>query len=166
FSSRRRHTRSKRDWSSDVCSSDLGTGCAAHLCNYPAVSDFVVLHDGIAALIRRTARCAQRSPEGTEGLGSGHQGAAFAVNGVLEIDGLHNMVRAHCDVCIRRRKTGRAYSIKGRAREGFDSRFGMALPRVIVSILAVIAVRQTMMRMFGGRMLLLVVGKVNDAGRD
>src|SRR5437868_9350815 len=26
FSSRRRHTRSKRDWSSDVCSSDLITG--------------------------------------------------------------------------------------------------------------------------------------------
>src|SRR5699024_6497698 len=26
FSSRRRHTRSKRDWSSDVCSSDLGIG--------------------------------------------------------------------------------------------------------------------------------------------
>src|SRR5207249_5350337 len=26
FSSRRRHTRSKRDWSSDVCSSDLGDG--------------------------------------------------------------------------------------------------------------------------------------------
>src|SRR5690349_24560190 len=26
FSSRRRHTRSLRDWSSDVCSSDLGTG--------------------------------------------------------------------------------------------------------------------------------------------
>src|SRR5207249_12159061 len=25
FSSRRRHTRSKRDWSSDVCSSDLNT---------------------------------------------------------------------------------------------------------------------------------------------
>src|SRR5437868_15342368 len=31
FSSRRRHTRSKRDWSSDVCSSDLDrlTGAAA-----------------------------------------------------------------------------------------------------------------------------------------
>src|SRR5699024_12216274 len=27
FSSRRRHTRSKRDWSSDVCSSDLVSGC-------------------------------------------------------------------------------------------------------------------------------------------
>src|SRR5699024_11390107 len=26
FSSRRRHTRSKRDWSSDVCSSDLADG--------------------------------------------------------------------------------------------------------------------------------------------
>src|SRR6266542_3857184 len=26
FSSRRRHTRCYRDWSSDVCSSDLGTG--------------------------------------------------------------------------------------------------------------------------------------------
>src|SRR6266496_5076983 len=26
FSSRRRHTRSLRDWSSDVCSSDLGRG--------------------------------------------------------------------------------------------------------------------------------------------
>src|SRR5207247_8471213 len=30
FSSRRRHTRSTRDWSSDVCSSDLaGTPCSA-----------------------------------------------------------------------------------------------------------------------------------------
>src|SRR5699024_12093305 len=27
FSSRRRHTRSKRDWSSDVCSSDLKSRC-------------------------------------------------------------------------------------------------------------------------------------------
>src|SRR5699024_11968176 len=27
FSRRRRHTRSKRDWSSDVCSSDLSVGC-------------------------------------------------------------------------------------------------------------------------------------------
>src|SRR5215217_9341081 len=29
FSSRRRHTRYWRDWSSDVCSSDLGTVCEA-----------------------------------------------------------------------------------------------------------------------------------------
>src|SRR5207249_8683457 len=31
FSSRRRHTRSKRDWSSDVCSSDLGAMSTAVL---------------------------------------------------------------------------------------------------------------------------------------
>src|SRR5699024_12489655 len=31
FSSRRRHTRSKRDWSSDVCSSDLLVGLLAHV---------------------------------------------------------------------------------------------------------------------------------------
>src|SRR5699024_11957977 len=30
FSSRRRHTISKRDWSSDVCSSDLTHGVVAH----------------------------------------------------------------------------------------------------------------------------------------
>src|SRR6266513_3363446 len=30
FSSRRRHTRSKRDWSSDVCSSDLSRNRASH----------------------------------------------------------------------------------------------------------------------------------------
>src|SRR5699024_11691911 len=30
FSSRRRHTRSKRDWSSDVCSSDLGAAQCPH----------------------------------------------------------------------------------------------------------------------------------------
>src|SRR5699024_11807212 len=30
FSSRRRHTRSKRDWSSDVCSSDLWLGTAGY----------------------------------------------------------------------------------------------------------------------------------------
>src|SRR5699024_11828201 len=37
FSSRRRHTRSKRDWSSDVCSSDLSTwsGGTADPCRYP-----------------------------------------------------------------------------------------------------------------------------------
>src|SRR5699024_11620976 len=31
FSSRRRHTRSKRDWSSDVCSSDLTKHCGPFL---------------------------------------------------------------------------------------------------------------------------------------
>src|SRR5699024_11691040 len=39
FSSRRRHTRSKRDWSSDVCSSDLEKGT-------PFMPLFVVLKEG------------------------------------------------------------------------------------------------------------------------
>src|SRR5437868_11363702 len=34
FSSRRRHTRSKRDWSSDVCSSDLWDICI-HIREFP-----------------------------------------------------------------------------------------------------------------------------------
>src|SRR5580700_2361185 len=36
FSSRRRHTRSLRDWSSDVCSSDLGPECASALSSVPS----------------------------------------------------------------------------------------------------------------------------------
>src|SRR5437868_13270668 len=39
FSSRRRHTRSKRDWSSDVCSSDLN--------KRNAEPQFVTVKDGI-----------------------------------------------------------------------------------------------------------------------
>src|SRR5207249_7693466 len=34
FSSRRRHTISKRDWSSDVCSSDLATTCSGVPLNF------------------------------------------------------------------------------------------------------------------------------------
>src|SRR5690606_39531148 len=37
FSSRRRHTRCSRDWSSDVCSSDLGDVRAVPTWNYTAV---------------------------------------------------------------------------------------------------------------------------------
>src|SRR3712207_9287060 len=36
FSSRRRHTRYWRDWSSDVCSSDLGEGLVRHPDQRPA----------------------------------------------------------------------------------------------------------------------------------
>src|SRR5699024_11593829 len=38
FSSRRRHTRSKRDWSSDVCSSDLKTQRVSPICALARVS--------------------------------------------------------------------------------------------------------------------------------
>src|SRR5699024_7869273 len=39
FSSRRRHTRSKRDWSSDVCSSDLVTGKSLLGLQFPRMRD-------------------------------------------------------------------------------------------------------------------------------
>src|SRR5438067_11094856 len=41
FSSRRRHTRSKRDWSSDVCSSDLAGQNAARRVGYGALDGAV-----------------------------------------------------------------------------------------------------------------------------
>src|SRR5699024_11480497 len=50
FSSRRRHTRSKRDWSSDVCSSDL-TNCSGSKClnippTFPMAERFTVIITG------------------------------------------------------------------------------------------------------------------------
>src|SRR6266496_682660 len=45
FSSRRRHTRSLRDWSSDVCSSDLNTGDGAAVGSGDTWTDTVYLHD-------------------------------------------------------------------------------------------------------------------------
>src|SRR5699024_12099442 len=45
FSSRRRHTRSKRDWSSDVCSSDLGDPALEIINGHPF--NFTVNHFGI-----------------------------------------------------------------------------------------------------------------------
>src|SRR6266496_2650068 len=45
FSSRRRHTRSLRDWSSDVCSSDLGLRLSARFNKTVArVGDEIVCH--------------------------------------------------------------------------------------------------------------------------
>src|SRR5699024_10052745 len=49
FSSRRRHTRSKRDWSSDVCSSDLD-GHPDGLCLDSAGNVWVAMHSGSQVL--------------------------------------------------------------------------------------------------------------------
>src|SRR5215217_8435494 len=54
FSSRRRHTRYWRDWSSDVCSSDLGTG-ASGLLRCPALERDPRLRSTVAA-----EKCARR----------------------------------------------------------------------------------------------------------
>src|SRR3989442_8636877 len=47
FSSRRRHTRCGRDWSSDVCSSDLQTGLCLRITPELSVNDFKVRELGI-----------------------------------------------------------------------------------------------------------------------
>src|SRR5690606_40646034 len=50
FSSRRRHTRFSRDWSSDVCSSDLRSSPRprrSHLGPYPACADHNVACGGV-----------------------------------------------------------------------------------------------------------------------
>src|SRR5690349_23800036 len=49
FSSRRRHTRSLRDWSSDVCSSDLGTLGSLRASNWKEA--FMKLGRYLAALL-------------------------------------------------------------------------------------------------------------------
>src|SRR5699024_11417405 len=49
FSSRRRHTRSKRDWSSDVCSSDLPVSLEYKLEVWDAPNSAGVIIDAIRA---------------------------------------------------------------------------------------------------------------------
>src|SRR5690349_24383637 len=77
FSSRRRHTRSLRDWSSDVCSSDLSepTACTASRCpRATPPRERAQTHSGSqrasAALFVRS-RSGRRSEERRVGIGSG-----------------------------------------------------------------------------------------------
>src|SRR5204863_6501610 len=66
FSSRRRHTRSLRDWSSDVCSSDLVLGGELHVRAYcedvefspedASRTDFDYMCDVLSAVIEAGAR--------------------------------------------------------------------------------------------------------------
>src|SRR5262249_58530337 len=55
FSSRRRHTRLVSDWSSDVCSSDLGLACREKISSHPP---FPIPMTGVSGL-RLAARCAE-----------------------------------------------------------------------------------------------------------
>src|SRR5699024_11539385 len=50
FSSRRRHTRSKRDWSSDVCSSDLNWSIKHYQGGKKMVYDVVIIGAGPGGL--------------------------------------------------------------------------------------------------------------------
>src|SRR5699024_4781750 len=57
FSSRRRHTRSKRDWSSDVCSSDLST---------TGVGEAIAIPHAKSAAVARPSIAFGRSAEGID----------------------------------------------------------------------------------------------------
>src|SRR5699024_12039453 len=63
FSSRRRHTRSKRDWSSDVCSSDLVTKA---LNKIPGVTATVSLEDKEAQIVAEDGVEPERMKEAVE----------------------------------------------------------------------------------------------------
>src|SRR5699024_11334159 len=74
FSSRRRHTRSKRDWSSDVCSSDLvskdgmlGGPNLEMLSQVCAATDAPVVASGGVSSIADLEAIATLVPEGVEG---------------------------------------------------------------------------------------------------
>src|SRR5439155_13145649 len=69
FSSRRRHTRWPRDWSSDVCSSDLGGACSRHLRRCRPVSTRVAARGGG----ERAARAGEAAPGRREELAGGHE---------------------------------------------------------------------------------------------
>src|SRR5204862_5467649 len=65
FSSRRRHTRSLRDWSSDVCSSDLrGTDGAAPGEAIDRVGELAILLERDAELAQRFAHPPAQRPAG------------------------------------------------------------------------------------------------------
>src|SRR5690348_17435761 len=51
FSSRRRHTRWTGDWSSDVCSSDLGWSAAAWTPTSMACNPFGIVHGGVYGVV-------------------------------------------------------------------------------------------------------------------
>src|SRR5699024_8390828 len=66
FSSRRRHTRSKRDWSSDVCSSDLTSG--EHLPDISAAVAQAVPGAGGETGLDLTSVCLTLTPQQAKGL--------------------------------------------------------------------------------------------------
>src|SRR3712207_9531134 len=67
FSSRRRHTRYWRDWSSDVCSSDLAAGCSVDVTNVDEVRRMVAQavdgHGGLHILVNNAGIGIRKRPE-------------------------------------------------------------------------------------------------------
>src|SRR5216683_4388403 len=97
FSSRRRHTRSDRDWSSDVCSSDLATRSTSTT-QLGSLSEARRYGGGAAAALAGTVRCAgfcsrlQRPGQclvGREGASSSFADYKLRLSKVIDIRGAH-----------------------------------------------------------------------------
>src|SRR5690606_30211603 len=103
FSSRRRHTRFSRDWSSDVCSSDLGgqqqrVAVARALAHKPQVllldEPFGALDAKIREELRRTIRQVQRELNITTVLVTHDQEEAFALADRIGVMNLGRLLEA------------------------------------------------------------------------
>src|SRR6266705_4926571 len=81
FSSRRRHTRSYGDWSSDVCSSDLGATAFEHTGESENGADVVVNDQDFGAVqwVTRIGRCWQRRLQVAADPGGSMAGLALTV---------------------------------------------------------------------------------------
>src|SRR5437868_14123689 len=88
FSSRRRHTRSKRDWSSDVCSSDLDASAQK-----PQLLTQLVIPHAVRPELRRSGARA-RSEERRVGKEWRYRGGAYRFNKK------HRVIAIDCTVDI------------------------------------------------------------------
>src|SRR5690606_40396393 len=82
FSSRRRHTRFSRDWSSDVCSSDLGRAGVPVLVSQP--QDPLQARAGPAAAVERGRRRRRRASGVGGGVAAAAAGARRQAQGRLD----------------------------------------------------------------------------------
>src|SRR5699024_12684181 len=109
FSSRRRHTRSKRDWSSDVCSSDLQVKCEPwgplsrhhRACAYPspAASDFPLHEEYSVSPCRRMQQLSKNGSGEMKGNMSHNDAGSVGDTEVKEIIDYHLDRPRGCFVC-------------------------------------------------------------------
>src|SRR5690606_40369328 len=64
FSSRSRHTRFSRDWSSDVCSSDLAADARTDSDFFLIARTDAIAVEGVDAAIERAIRCVEAGADG------------------------------------------------------------------------------------------------------
>src|SRR5216683_5782078 len=103
FSSRRRHTRSDRDWSSDVCSSDLKvTECGTMACEGPrggVITATVREHEVILRPVGEGLRCTPQSIAAHSLYENAHPYLHKECSGILDLT--HSKYTAIDDVSVR-----------------------------------------------------------------